>query len=217
VLRPALRRAAPLLALAAALAACAQTLKTHPYPALSEQKQPVASVAVVPFAFRGQGGLAFAVRDDSSPRDAASRVARYVSEALEADRLRVVAPEDVMRALSAELPDDLHRDPEAVAQLLAEEFGVDAVLFGTLRRFRDRSGTGAASGTPASVGIDVTLYRASDAERLWSASFDETQQPLTSNLLNAFRYPSGGTRWLTADEIGRWAAQEVAAGLPRSP
>jgi hypothetical protein len=60
----------------------------------------------------------------------------------------------------------------------------------------------------------VTLYTAPGSEKLWSAVFSETQQPLSSNVLSTTRYPGGGMRWLTAEELARWGAEETVRALP---
>ena len=68
----------------------------------------------------------------------------------------------------------------------------------------------------AAVGFRVTLQGA-DGRTLWSAEFDERQQPLGENVLRAGQYPGGGSRWLTAEELARWGAQETVAALPLGP
>jgi hypothetical protein len=44
--------------------------------------------------------------------------------------------------------------------------------------------------------------------------FNETQRPLSSNVLVASRYPGGGSRWLSAEELARWGAEETARSMP---
>ena len=106
------------------------------------------------------------------------------------------------------------RPPREVAQQLAAEFGADAVLFGVLTRWEEREGTGAGAMHAAAVGFEVLLRSAPSGERLWSGYFDHRQQPLGENLLVTSRYPGGGTRWLSAPELARWGAGEVARRIP---
>ena len=61
------------------------------------------------------------------------------------------------------------------------------------------------------------LCSAPGARRLWSGQFDETQQPLSENVLSASRYPGGGSRWLTAEELATWGARETALTIPLIP
>lgn len=202
-----------LLVLALGLAAgCVETVATRSYPALRERGVSIQRVAVAPF--RASGSLAQLPETAAKPALATNLVARYVSEALAARGVSVVPAEDVARLLPA-APSPGHRlVPRMVAELVASEFGADAVLLGEVSRFDERSGQAAGSRHPASVGFEVTLYAAPDGERLWHAAFHETQQPLSSNILSTPRYPGGGMRWLTAEEFARWGAQETMAALP---
>jgi hypothetical protein len=88
------------------------------------------------------------------------------------------------------------------------------VLLGDAWRYVERSGEAAGTLRPASIGFEVTLYSAPGGQKLWSGVFDETQRALGENVLNAGRYPGGGTRWLTAEELLRWGATETATAMP---
>jgi hypothetical protein len=83
-------------------------------------------------------------------------------------------------------------------------------------RWRDRVGEKLGASQAAGVGFEVTLLRTPDGAKLWTAVFDETQLPITDNFFNVFRYPGGGTRWLTAEELSQWGATEVAQAMPTS-
>ena len=104
--------------------------------------------------------------------------------------------------------------PRAVAQQMHDEFGADAVLLGDAWRYQERSGRAAGTRQPASIGFEVVLYAAPSGRKLWSSVFDETQHALSENLLTAGRYPGGGMRWLTAEEMLRWGATETANAIP---
>jgi hypothetical protein len=67
------------------------------------------------------------------------------------------------------------------------------------------------------VGLRVELYGTPQGDRLWEGEFDHTQQAMTENVLLTPRYPGGGTRWLTAEELAQFAASELAAALPLAP
>jgi TolB-like protein len=202
---------APLLgALALLLLACTETVATQARPALAELAAPLRRVAVIPFATsplvrqeaRGTG---------TEARVAAQLVSRFVAEALAARGIEVVAPEDVAATLAG--ADSTQR----AAAVLAEKRGVDAVLLGDLTRWEEREGEAFGAMRAAAVGFRVTLQRAPSGAALWSAEFDERQQPLGDNVLRAGQYPGGGTRWLTAEELARWGAQETVRVLPLEP
>ena len=108
-------------------------------------------------------------------------------------------------------------DARSAAPLAAERFAATSVLVGEVWRYRERSGEALGSSRPASVAFEVTLFGAPDGRRIWQARFDETQQSITAAPLRARRYPGGGTRWLTAAELARWGAKQVAESMPRAP
>jgi hypothetical protein len=197
--------------------ACAKTVREQSFPPLHERGVQVTKVAVAPFT--AAGGLTQRTAEDAGtqPSSATAIVARNVSEALAARGIVVIPAEDVRRALGLEDPARWRIAPALVARIVAERFGVDGLLLGEVHRYQDRSGEALGSTRPAGVGFVATLYAAPGGEKLWEGVFDETQQDLASNVFNAGRYPGGGTRWLTAEEIARWGAGEVAAALPVAP
>jgi hypothetical protein len=200
------------LVLALALAGCAKIVKIQTYPGLEQASTGVSAVAVIPFDARGRAGAA---TTEGPGAEAAPVVARQVAEAIAARGINVIPPEDVARALqSAGIPADAKLDQ--IAALAHHKFGANLVVMGQVTRYRDRRGENLGASSPASVGFLVTLYQAPAATRLWSASFDETQAPLSSNVFNMGRYPGGGTRWLTAEELSRWGAEGVADAFPVS-
>ncbi len=194
---------------------CAAPLReTRVYPALQEKHFELHKLAIAPFQ-AGRPVLRASDRQTVDPADAAV-VSRQVAEALRARGIEVIAPEDVRTAAdpAASAADTL--DPARVVSVAAEQFGADAVLVGRVLRWRDRVGEKLGAAQAASVGFEVTLLRAPDGAKLWTAVFDETQLPITDNFFNVFRYPGGGTRWLTAEELSQWGASEVAQAMPTS-
>lgn len=208
-----LRRLAPLLALALLAGGCAETVRTRAHPALGELPGPLRKVAVAPFTPSGRLALG-PEAGGGDPTLATDLVAHQLSEALGARGVQVVAPEDVGRALG---PTFLEAAPRDLARVAAEKFGADGIVVGRVSRFVERSGEAAGTLRPASVGFEVTLHRAPGGEPLWTGVFDETQRALFENVFNAGRYPGGGSRWLTAEELARWGATETARALPLGP
>jgi len=208
------RLARPLLIAACALllAGCAHVVKTQAFPGLEQAQSGASAVAIAPFDARGRGGVP---ATEGPEAEGAPVVARQVAEAIAARGVKVIPPEDVARALqSAGVPADAKT--EQIAAMVQQKFGANLLLTGQVSRYRDRRGENLGAASPASVGFSVTLYQAPAATRLWSASFDETQAPISSNLFNLGRYPGGGTRWLTADELSKWGADGVADAFPVS-
>jgi hypothetical protein len=174
------------------------------------ERAPFRKVAVGPFSVTPS--LARRADPDSpSSEEAAVLVARHVAEAIEQRGVEVIPAGDVRRATEdAELELSM---PE-LARLVAERFGAEALLVGKVLRYQERVGQAAGSTRPAAVGFEVILYGAPEGERLWRAIFDERQQALSENVFNAARYPGRGSRWLSAGELARWGAEEVALAMP---
>ncbi|MEN8182186.1 MAG: hypothetical protein ABFS46_06580 [Myxococcota bacterium] len=172
-----------------------------------EERPPIQRVAVAPFA------VASSWQDGVGPdaEDASRLVARYVAEAMEEQGVDLIPADDVRRATAAEGSD---LAPGELARLVAERLGADALVTGSVSRFQERSGQAGGSVRPASVGFEVTLFGAPDGEPLWRALFDETQMPWSENVLRTSRYPGRGTRWLSAEELARWGAGELALAIP---
>lgn len=200
---------APAAALFALLAvACTETVATQPRPALAELDAPLRRIAVMPFA--ASPSLLPEV-DGPAPRVAAQLVSKYLAEALAARGVEVIAPEDVAATLAEA------GSSQNVAAVLAAKRGVDAIVRGDVTRWEERAGEAYGSFRPAAVGFRVALQAAPSGRTLWSAEFDERQQPLGDNVLRAGKYPGAGTRWLTAEELARWGAGETMRALPLGP
>jgi len=188
-----------LAALAAAVGlACVSTVVDRSYPALDQRRAPILRIAVAPFGAQPEAGV----------------VARHLTEALVDRGVEVVGPEDVARALGSVEP---AAGVPALAALVRSQFDADALVLGEITRWVEREGAAAGSQRPASVGLRVELYGTPQGERLWEGEFDHTQQAMTENVLLTPRYPGGGTRWLTAEELAQFAASELAAALPLAP
>jgi hypothetical protein len=150
-------------------------------------------------------------------RGGADFVTRSLSEALTAEGVLTVPPTDVALALRASGIDAPADDAAAAAQSVARKFAATGLMVGRVSRYRDREGGALATAQPASVSFEVQLYSAPDGKHLWSGRFSHTQQTLTYKPLEATRYPGGGLRWLSALELSRWGAQNMARSLVAKP
>jgi hypothetical protein len=142
------------------------------------------------------------------------QVARLMIEQLMRRGFDVVGPSDLQTAIVAQGLTGGRADRRIVAQIAARDFGATAILFGDVSRWRERGGERYGSSSPASVAFNVGLYSAPGVHRLWTSKFDETQRPLSEHLLNARRYPGGGTRWLTAFELAKWGVEAATDTIP---
>jgi len=206
-----------LLALCVAACNARSPLRIRPGPVVPSQDRGLTAealrkVAVVPFYPQASSSAAGSSGPGTSWADAAL-VSNFVSDALYAHGVPVVAPNDVELAFTAHGTPVPRLDPEATAVRCSRDFGATAVVLGRLLRYREREGSAAGSTRPASVAFEVTVYEAPTARRLWTGRFDETQQAITEAILRARQYPGGGTRWLSAAEFARWGADEVAKSI----
>ena len=191
---------------------CRSLVQSESHPALARRKEPITSLAVAPVVFPAAPG---GQSEDPDPalRDKAGLVVRHLAEAFAARGIEVVTVGDLARAAGSDSP-EAARTPRHWAELAKREFGVDAVVITTLRRFVEREGQAAGTLHPASVAFDVAIHAAGGGALLWSSVFDETQRSLSENVLVAGQYPGGGTRWLTASELARFGAQQTAEQAP---
>lgn len=91
--------------------------------------------------------------------------------------------------------------PEDRAQELADAVDADAVIFGTVWRFVERKGSDYGADRPASVAFKLKAVSRQTGEVVWEREFNETQEPLTTNLLNIWQFWRGGPRWFTAAQF----------------
>jgi len=169
-------------------------------------------IAVVPFShkdtlrkYSGEGG--------TSPDDAAELVARFVTDAMAKRGIRVIPASDLATAFNAQGLTGATLNPRTAAELAAREFGATAIMIGEVSRYRERAGESFGATSAASVAFNATIYTAPATQRVWSSQFDETQRALSENIVNARRYPGGGTRWLTAAELAQWGAESMVDKL----
>jgi nucleotide-binding universal stress UspA family protein len=169
-------------------------------------------IAVMPFATR-PGLVAVGSDAGMTADEVAELLANFMAEALAANGARVISPSDLATAFLSEQRPVARRDPPAAAELAASRFGATSVVMGEGLRWRERKGEAYGTNRPASVAYEMTLYQAPVPRRLWSARFDHTQRTLLADPLTARKYPGGGTRFLTAAELARWALGQSAASL----
>ncbi len=124
----------------------------------------------------------------------------------------LVSQEIVAKALSDY--GRLEERPEALAQRLAPELTADSVLMGWVFRYRERVGSAWGVQQPASVAFVAVLIDGGTGTLLWRRKFDETQQPLSENVLNAASFIRRGGRWLTAKQLAADGVGRVLLTFP---
>jgi hypothetical protein len=102
---------------------------------------------------------------------------------------------------------------KAHALKLGAQVQASHVMVGTVWRYRERKGTAYGANLPASVAFSLYLLDVSSGDTVWNASFDKTQQSLSENLLDAPGFFKHGAKWLTAEELACWGAEDAAGKL----
>jgi len=172
-------------------------------------------IAVIPFTYRDTMRSASGVA--TSPETAAELVTRFVTDAIAKRGVDVIPASDIATAFSAQGLKPYDINPKTAAEVAANKFGATAIMMGQVSRYREREGESYGAMSGASVAFNAVIYAAPAAYRFWTQQFDETQRPLSENIVNARRYPGGGTRWLTAVELAQWGAQSMVQTIPVLP
>lgn len=96
-----------------------------------------------------------------------------------------------------------------------KQAGADAVLIGHIFRFQERQGNRASVVSPASVAFDLHLIDVSSGNIIWTANFDQTQRPLSDNLLELGSFIKRGASWVTAEELAQGGLETVLRRFPQ--
>ena len=146
---------------------------------------------------------------------ASRSLTRMVYEAL---RLKfgaqVVSMDRSQVAFAETVTDESSETPRMLAQGLGRKLGADYVVVGTVWRFRDRGEVPGVPDSPASVAFALYLVEVKTGRRMWRGVFDETQRPLTDNLLQARQSLKMGVKWLSARELARFGVEQVMKSFP---
>lgn len=104
------------------------------------------------------------------------------------------------------------QSPEVAVKMIADSAKAGSILYLRIYRFKERIGRGIGVSEPASVAFALFLYDGQTGKLLWHDVFDETQKPLSENILNLSLYKS--IKWLTAEELAKNGLEKI---LSRSP
>jgi len=126
----------------------------------------------------------------------------------------VLPPEKVEEVISQSEGRQFEINPMQASVQLGETVNVDFILIGFLFRFEERIGSSIGAEKPASVGFDVHLIRMRDKKMLWQGKFDETQRPLSENLLKIGSFFRRKASWLTAEELSSVGMDEMLKRFP---
>jgi hypothetical protein len=141
-----------------------------------------------------------------------SRILQQKMEAL--GTFKVLPAAKVEEVLSHRERKVFEEKPISSAIDCGRELNADFVMVGFLFRFEERIGSSMGVEKPASVGLDLHLYRLRDGKEVWKGKFDETQRPLSENLLKIGAFFRRKASWLPAKELASVGMDELFVRLP---
>ena len=151
------------------------------------------------------------------PKDAVQRMSNSLFDIVAAEKgYEVIPPGYARRVFSSIISSQRSTGLSSikVLQEVGKSFAADAVLVGSIYRWREREGTDYAVNRPASVAFNLHLISTAEARILWKAKFDKTQQSLSENILDLATFRESGGRWITAEKLGILGLQKSLALLP---
>ncbi len=98
---------------------------------------------------------------------------------------------------------------------IGKRAGADAVLIGHIFRFQERKGNRASVESPASVAFDLHLIDVESGRIVWTGNFDQTQRPLSENLLELGSFIKRGASWVTAEELALGGLEDILRRFPQ--
>lgn len=127
---------------------------------------------------------------------------------------RIITSEKVDEALLLRGITVFQEKPQFSSIELGRELRSDFVLLGFVFRFEERVGSSVGVERPASAGFDLHLFRLRDGVEVWRGRMDETQRPLSENVLKIGSFLRRKARWLTAEELASVGLDEALRQLP---
>ncbi len=97
---------------------------------------------------------------------------------------------------------------------VGKQLEADFMFIGYVFRFEERIGSSLGVERPATVSFDLHLFRLRDEKMVWMGKFDETQRPLSENLLKIGSFIRRKGSWLRAAELASVGIDEMLGKLP---
>lgn len=154
----------------------------------------VRSIAVLPAGVMIESGVKPSPQTLKALEMGVVALEQTVAEALSANpKVRLLSADEVevhAKSYSA--------SPLAQALAVGKALRAEAVMLWGLARYQERSGGDYGAQTPASVSFQYRLIHTESGQTLCAASFEETQQSATDNLLAINTLAKRGFKWVPA-------------------
>lgn len=136
---------------------------------------------------------------------------REMQAALERQLDYRVSPLALAERTFDSMPLDRTQDtPREIARRFGRALGADHVTLGKVWRYREYH-----ENQGASVGFIVYLVEVENGRRVWRGRLDRTQTNLRDDLRESRAFFSGGARWLSARELGRYGINQMMDTFPQ--
>jgi len=143
-----------------------------------------------------------------------NKLTRLLQQKMEAPGIfKVLSAEKMEETLSLWDKTPFQEKPVSSSIQLGRELNLDFIIVGFLFRFEERVGSSIGVEKPASVAFDIHLFRLRDGMEVWRGGFDETQKPLSENLLKIGSFFRRKGTWLTAEELASVGMDEMLKKL----
>jgi hypothetical protein len=127
---------------------------------------------------------------------------------------KIIPLERIEEGLSQREMRIFEEKPISSAMEIGRALGGDFVSIGFIFRFEERIGSSVGVERPASVSFDLHLIRLRDGKEVWRGRMDETQRPLSENLLKIGSFFRRKAQWLTVEELASVGMDEALTKLP---
>jgi hypothetical protein len=140
---------------------------------------------------------------------------RLLHEKMEVkETFRILPMKEVEDVLSQFERKVFEEKPISSSIQVGQKLNADFVCIGYFFRFEERIGSSLGVQKPASVSFDLHLFRLRDEKMVWLGKFDETQKPLSENVLKIGSFIRRKGSWLTAAELASVGMDEMLKKLP---
>lgn len=101
-----------------------------------------------------------------------------------------------------------------LVQVAGEKLGCTSALLITLERYRERLGDEYSATDPASLAFEYQLVNVADGKVICFGQFDETQKPVSENILEIGQAFKRHFKWITIADLTREALKRKFADCP---
>jgi TolB-like protein len=124
-----------------------------------------------------------------------------------------VVPESDVRNAMLTMPPTTLADMKENALKLGHQLSLDAVVYGTVTRYKERVGSDYAAKSPAAVAFAIHVIDVHNGVVLWTARYARQQLALSQNIFNLANFVENRGRWVRAQDIARRGVDEAIADL----